>query len=144
MSATLDANILLYASDEASQRHAAAAQLLGRFAAGPDLLYLFWPVIMAYLRIATHPGVFEQPLAPQAARSNIGTLLAKPHVRAPGESGGFWRVFERTASQGVIRGNLVSDAHLVALMRQHGVATIWTSDRDFRRFDTISVRDPFA
>ena len=36
------------------------------------------------------------------------------------------------------------DAHLVGLMRQHGVGTIWTRDRDFRRFSGIKVRDPFA
>lgn len=29
-------------------------------------------------------------------------------------------------------------------MRENGVRTIWTDDRDFRRFDGIYVRDPFA
>jgi hypothetical protein len=29
-------------------------------------------------------------------------------------------------------------------MRQHGVGTIYTRDRDFRRFDGIRVEDPFA
>jgi predicted nucleic acid-binding protein len=42
------------------------------------------------------------------------------------------------------RGNLVPDAHLVALMQQQGVATIWTADRDFRKFDGITVLDPFS
>jgi hypothetical protein len=42
------------------------------------------------------------------------------------------------------RGNLVSDAHLVALMVQNGVGTIWTHDRDYRRFSGIEARDPFA
>jgi uncharacterized protein len=42
------------------------------------------------------------------------------------------------------RGNLVPDTHLVALMHQHGVATIWSHDRDLRRFSAITVRDPFA
>ena len=42
------------------------------------------------------------------------------------------------------RGNDVPDAHLAALMRQHGVRVIYTRDRDFRRFDGIDARDPFA
>jgi uncharacterized protein len=42
------------------------------------------------------------------------------------------------------RGSLVADAHLVALMHQHGIATIWSRDRDFRKFEGITVRDPFA
>ena len=40
------------------------------------------------------------------------------------------------------RGNLVPDTHLAALLRQHGVATLYTRDRDFRRFDFLSVIDP--
>ena len=36
------------------------------------------------------------------------------------------------------------DAHLVALMLENDVRTIWTRDRDFRRFSRIEVRDPFA
>jgi predicted nucleic acid-binding protein len=29
-------------------------------------------------------------------------------------------------------------------MRENGVRTIWTNDRDFRSFDGIDVRNPFA
>jgi predicted nucleic acid-binding protein len=43
-----------------------------------------------------------------------------------------------------VEGNDVPDAHLAALMRQHGVRLIWTRDRDFRTFDWIEPRDPFA
>jgi predicted nucleic acid-binding protein len=42
------------------------------------------------------------------------------------------------------RGNDVPDAHIAALMRQHGVRLIYTRDRDFRRFDGIDARDPFG
>jgi toxin-antitoxin system PIN domain toxin len=142
MSVTVDANVLLYASDEQSPRHEPARGLLERLAAGPGILYVFWPVVMAYLRIATHPGIFEQPLDPGAARANLGALLDRPHVRSPGEATGFWAVYRDTVGQDVIRGNLVTDAHIAALMRQHGVGTIWTSDRDFRRFPDITARDP--
>jgi uncharacterized protein len=44
----------------------------------------------------------------------------------------------------VVRGNLVPDAHLVALMRENEVVSIWTHDRDFRKFEGIRVSDPFA
>ena len=37
----------------------------------------------------------------------------------------------------------VPDAHLVALMREHGVVTMWSNDRDFRKFDGITVKNPF-
>ena len=144
MSVAVDANVLLYASDEQSPRHGAARQLLSRVAAGPDLVYVFWPVVMAYLRISTHPGVFENPLEPAAALGNVRRLVSRPHVRTPGERERFWQLFEDTVRDDVVRGNLVTDAHLVALMRESGVATIWTADRDFRRFAGITARDPYS
>ena len=43
-----------------------------------------------------------------------------------------------------LRGNLVPDAHVAAILFQHGVGTLYTHDRDFRRFDSLEVRDPFS
>ncbi|MEO5678472.1 MAG: TA system VapC family ribonuclease toxin [Acidimicrobiales bacterium] len=144
MSVAIDANILLYASDDDSPRQPAARALLGELAAGPDLVYVFWPVVMAYLRIATHRSIFARPLDPVTARANVDGLVRRPHVRCPGESDGFWALFESTVAPDVVRGNLVTDAHIATLMRQHGVSSIWTADRDFRRFPGISTRDPYT
>jgi uncharacterized protein len=144
VSATLDTNVLLYASDTTSPFHGRALDVVEEFAAGPDLVYVFWPVVTAYIRIATHPAVFDQPLSLEAAATNIETLIARPHVRTPGEETGFWDLYRAVTADAGARGNLVADAHLVALMRQNGVRTIWTHDRDFRKFDGIAVRDPFA
>jgi toxin-antitoxin system PIN domain toxin len=143
LSATVDTNVLLYASDAASTFHERARELVGTFARGPDLVYLFWPVLTAYLRVATHPAVFERPLAPKTAEANVDNLLALPHVRSPSEDEDFWAGYRAVTAGLVVRGNLVPDAHLVALMRQYGVETIWSHDRDFRKFEGISVRDPF-
>ena len=143
MSYALDANLLLYASDSASPFYERAVTFLERCAEGPELLYLPWPVVMAYLRIATHPAIFERPLSPDVAVANIESLLARPHVRPLGELDGFWPVYRRATAELVVRGNLVPDAHLVALLLQHGVTTLWTHDRDFRSFEGIRARDPF-
>ena len=143
MSLTLDANLLLYASDAASPRHDRAREVLDAVAAGPELAYLFWPTIMAYLRFATHPAIFARPLPPPEAIDNVEALLSRPHVRAPGEQPEFWRHYRAVAADAAPSGNLVPDAHLVALMVENEVRTIWTHDRDFRRFKAIEVRDPF-
>ena len=107
-------------------------------------LHLFWPTVMAYLRIATHPAVFARPLSHADARSNIGALLDLPHVQTTGESDAFWRRFSEVADDVAPTGNLVPDAYLVALMLENGVRTILTRDRDYRKFRGITVRDPFA
>ncbi|CAN5335469.1 type II toxin-antitoxin system VapC family toxin [soil metagenome] len=144
MSSTVDVNVLLYASDSSSRFHEGARALLDRLIHGPDLFYLFWPVLMGYLRIATHPAIFARPLPPAEAALNVEQLLTLPHARTAGEDEGFWELYRATTSGVPVRGNLVPDAHLVALMRQHGVTTVWTSDRDFRKFDGIEARDPYA
>ena len=144
MTVTLDANVLLYASDEESPLQRRALEVVEERATGTELLYLFWPTASAYLRLATHPSVFTRPLAPETAIANIEDLLSRPQVRAQGEDDGFWEIWRQILRQGAARGNLVADAHLVALMRQYGVRTILTRDRDFRRFDGITVEDPFG
>ena len=143
MSATIDVNVLIYATNEADPAHGAARKLLDRLAAGPDLVYLFWPTIMGYLRIVTHPAILPRPLPFADATANIAALLSRPHIRTAGEAPGFWPMYLATARVHA-RGNDVPDAHLVALMRQHGVSAIYTRDRDFRAYDGIGVRDPFV
>jgi hypothetical protein len=144
VSSTLDTNILLYASDTGSERHLEARALVEAFAEGPGIGFLFWPVLMDYLRIATHPAVFAHPLSLAEATANLDELVNRPHLRVPSEGEGFWAVARPTLTEVAATGNLVPDAHLVALMRAHGVSTIWTSDRDLRKFDGIRVRTPFA
>jgi hypothetical protein len=144
MSFAIDANLLLYASDEQSPLHARAVELLDEIAIGPEIAYLYWPVIVAYLRIATHPAVFASPLSHANARANIEALLSLPHVQAIGEEEDFWRRFAEVADDVAPTGNLVPDAHVVALMLSNGVRTVWTRDRDYRKFSGIRVHDPFA
>ncbi len=142
MSATIDANILVYASNQSDPVHPRALQLVQSLAAGPDLFYLFWPVVLGYLRIVTHPGILPRPLTPKEAASNADGLLSRAHVRSPGEEQGFWELFRRTGRDQA-RGNDVPDAHLVTLMRQHGVRRVYSRDGGLRRFPDIEVIDPF-
>lgn len=39
-------------------------------------------------------------------------------------------------------GNLAHDAHIAALVVEHGVRELLTADRDFGRFPGIRTRDP--
>lgn len=144
MSVTVDTNVFVHASDTGSPRHGAAEALLTRLATEERLVTLLWPTLMGYLRIITNPRILDRPLSPADAMGNVDRLLALPHVRSLGEGDRFWRAYRETADPVVPRGNLVPDAHLAALMREHGVREIWTHDRDFRLFDGIVVRDPFA
>ncbi|MEO6121194.1 MAG: TA system VapC family ribonuclease toxin [Acidimicrobiales bacterium] len=143
MSTTLDVNILVYATHTASPFHQRARALVSHLVAGPSLTYIFWPVILGYLRIVTHSTILETPLSSDDAMSNVESLISPAHIRVAGEVDDFWTAFRRVTAPTKPRGKLVPDAHLVTLMHVHGVSTIWSNDRDFRKFDAISARNPF-
>ena len=144
MSFSCDVNVLLYASDASSPVHAVARDRLERWARGDDVWYLMWPTIMAYQRIATHPSIFAAPLTPAEALANVEAIASLPHVRVLSEGEGFLEIYRAVSASMPVRGNLVPDAHLACLLKQHGVRTLFSRDRDFRKFDFLDVRDPFA
>ena len=53
---------MIYASNVRDALHDRAEQLVRRLAAGPELLYLFWPVLLGYVRIVTHPVILPTPV----------------------------------------------------------------------------------
>jgi uncharacterized protein len=144
VSYSLDVNVLLYASDRSSDRHARARRFVDSCAAGPETLYLTWSTVMSYLRIATHSRIFSAPLTPDEAFGNIAALIGLPHVRTVAELDNFLDAYKHVAGDTPVRGNLVPDAHIAAILYQHGVRTLYSSDRDFRKFSTLEVRDPFS
>jgi len=124
--------------------HARARDFLGGAASGGDLFCIGWPTVMSCLRIATHPRIFEAPLAPVAAWANVESSARLPHVRLLSEEPGFLDAYRDVAGAFPVRGNLVPDAHLAVLLRPHGVRTLYTRDGDFKKFAFLEVRDPFA
>ena len=144
MSFALDTNILLYASDSGSPHHKKARVFLEECMQKEELFCLGWPTVMGYLRIATHPSIFGQPLTPDEAMANIGMLLSLPHIRFLSEEEGFWDIYREMTAEVPTRGNLVPDAHLAAILRQHGVKKLYTHDRDFLKFAFLDVRDPIV
>jgi toxin-antitoxin system PIN domain toxin len=144
VSYSIDVNVLLYASDTTSPLHEAAQAFLRSRALDPEVLCFAWPTLMSYLRMATHPRIFAAPLSPAAALANVESLLTLPSVRAIAETENFWDAYHDVTGAMVVRGNLVPDAHLVTILRLHGVERLYSRDRDFRKFDSIHVIDPFA
>lgn len=142
MSYSIDVNLLLYGSNEASPHHDKAREFLRSKLSQAEILYLSWPTIMAYLRISTHSRIFQTPLSPAEALTNIRRLLAHPRVRALSELDGFLDAYAEVTSEFPVRANLVPDAHLAAILYQHGVRTIFTNDSDFRKFTFLRVINP--
>jgi toxin-antitoxin system PIN domain toxin len=144
LSYSLDVNILLYASDEASSFHAPARVFLAARASDPEVPGIAWSTLTAYLRISTHPAIFRRPLDSATAEANAAALLGLPQARPLGEQDGFWEAYLEVTSGQAMRGNMVPDAHLAAILRQNGIRTIYTRDVGFRRFSFLRAVDPFS
>ena len=144
MSFAFDVNILLSASDSSSPYVERARSFIESCITQKEVFAVAWPTVMSYLRIATHPAVFDQPLSPDEAMANIETLLSLPYARFLSEDEGFWGAYRAITSEVPTRGNLVPDAHVAALLRSHGVKTLYTHDRDFLKFPFLDLRDPLA
>jgi toxin-antitoxin system PIN domain toxin len=144
VSFSIDVNVLLYSSDESSSVHQEAVAFLCQCIEDTELMCIAWITVMSYLRMATHPGIFSRPLSPDAAMRNVEALVRLPHVRMLGEQEGFLLMYRDVMNEVPVRGNLVPDAHLAVILKQHGVKTLWSRDRDFLKFPFLKLKDPFA
>ena len=144
MSYSVDVNVLLYASDQAGPRYEEAIQFLLNRASDPELFCICWTTLISYLRISTHPSIFSHPLSPEEALENIESLLNQPRVRVLSEDDGFLTIYRKVSGNFPVRGNLVPDAHIAALMLQHGVRKIYTADSDLKKLDFMEVINPFS
>jgi len=142
VSYSLDVNLLLYASDRSSPFYERAGTFLQECATDSELCYLAWPTVMSYLRMATHARIFRYPLSPTEALNNIKMFLGFPHIQTLSEGEGFLQIYEEIAGAIPVRGNLVPDAHLVALLKQSEVKTLYSNDTDFRKFSWLTVKNP--
>lgn len=130
----VDTNILVYAHREEAEHHALAVAWLRHLAEGPAPWALPVFVLGEFLRVVTHPKLFDRPTSPATALDFLGALLDSPTARpiAPGRL--FPRLLADTVLAAEARGNLVFDAQIAALCREHGVGRLLTRDRDFQRF----------
>ena len=137
----LDANVLLYAYDSNSAHHVACRDWLQAALNDDEPVGLPWQTSLAFIRISTNPRAVRLPLETKEACAIISVLFERPNVVVvePGEQ--FWRTFLKLVADSKVSGPLITDAALAALALEQG-ASVYSTDRDFRRFDGVSVMDP--
>lgn len=98
-------------------------------------------MILAFLRVSTHPAVFPRPLTvDQAAHASEAWLSAPPAITIE-PTRRHLALLHGLLEQAGTAGNLVGDAHLAALALEHN-ATVVSFDRDFARFRGVASRRP--
>lgn len=137
----LDANVLLYAVNEAAPLHERARGWLDDALRGPEPVAFAWTALLAFLRLATHPSVFPRPLTADPASDVVRVWLAQPAAVVLEPTDRHADILAGLLAEAGTAGNLVGDAHLAALAIEHR-ATIATFDADFGRFAGIRLERP--
>ncbi len=140
---TLDTNILVSAQRSTAPHHAESRRLLDKLAGDLTPFALFWPCLYGFFRIVTHHRIFSPPTPPGEAFEDIQALLSLPNAHVLCETERHAEILGRILRESGAAGNLVPDAHIVALALEHGVDEILTFDGDFARFPQVRSRHPF-
>jgi toxin-antitoxin system PIN domain toxin len=140
----VDTNVLIHAVNVDSPRHGPARELVESLRRSTTPWALTWSILYEFWRVSTHPRVFRSPLRRDLVRAFVAALTASRALQLLAETDRHLDFFEQVLSElPDPAANLAHDAHVVALMREHGVQDIYSSDADFHRFAGIRVHDPF-
>jgi toxin-antitoxin system PIN domain toxin len=137
----VDANLLLFAVDERNPRQEAAARWLSEQLAGAARIGLPWESLGAFLRLSTHPRIFERPLTPETATGLVREWLASEVVWTPLPTARHGEVLMSLVTTHRVTGNLITDARLAALAIEHGL-TVYSDDSDFASFPEVRWINP--
>jgi toxin-antitoxin system PIN domain toxin len=136
-----DVNVLVYAHRADAPGHLAYREWLEALING-DAAYGFSELVLSgFLRVVTHPRVFNPPSDLDSAFAFAQAIRGQPngvHI-SPGSR--HWEIFQRLCEVADVKGNLVPDAYLAALAIESGCEWV-TTDRDYSRFPGLKWRHP--
>jgi hypothetical protein len=93
-----------------------------------------------FIRVVTHPRVFEPPSILDVAIAALSGLLESPTLRILSPGDRFSRIYFEILRAGDARGNLAFDAQIAAVCLEQGFLQFLTADRDFSRFPDLILR----
>ncbi len=136
-----DVNLLVYAHNADAPRHEQARAWLQDTLNGSEAVGLPWAVICGFIRIATHPRVFIEPMHAEQALSHIRAWLSCPAVDILDPGPRHLEIMARLLSEAGTAGTLTTDAHLAAIAIEHN-CTLASNDSDFGRFSGLRWDNP--
>ena len=98
-------------------------------------------VLSGFLRVVTHPRVFNLPSNMDQVLEFVNDVRNQPNCVIIQPGLGPWGIFENLCKTAGVKGNLVPTAYLAALAIESGCEWI-TTDRDYARFPQLSWRHP--
>ena len=135
----VDTNVLVAAHRLDTVRHRQALAWVRSLAEGEEPWGVPVFCLGEFVRVVTHRRVFDPPSTIAQAIDAVNALLESPSVRLLTPSTGHWSLLRASIVAGDATGNLVFDAQIAALCREHGVDKLLSEDRDFRRFPALKL-----
>lgn len=137
----MDVNVLVYAHREDVREHRAYRDWLEAVVNGPTAYGFSDLVLSGFVRVVTHPKVFEQPSSLDQALAFVEQIRSPEHAVRLTPGSGHWGLFRRCVESTAARGNDVPDAYHAALAMEWDCDWV-TTDKGFRRFKGLRVRHP--
>jgi toxin-antitoxin system PIN domain toxin len=136
-----DVNVLVYAHHEQSDEHERYRKWWESAVNGPASFGMAPIVLSGFVRVVTHPKVFDRPLSAAAALDAAAAMRSRPNcvLILPGDR--HWSIFDQLCRKTRARGNQVPDAFLAALVIESG-SELATADRGFAKFPGLRWFDP--
>ncbi len=138
-----DANLLIYAYDDTSPMHIKARQWWERVLSGTEPVGIPWVVILAFVRLMTHPTLSANPMTVSDAGKRVEDWFKCPHVRMLAPTLNTLKRFLALLESVGMVGNLSTDALIAATAEKHG-GMVYFNDADFDRLPGIIRRNPLA
>lgn len=137
----VDLNVLLYAVNRDAAHHEPVCRWWEESLNGEEPVGLCWSVLLGFLRIATNPRIFPEPLPTEDVLERIDRWLSHENTRLVQETDEHWFILRQLLEQTGTAGNLTTDAHLASLAIGNG-ATLVSCDSDFGRFGQLRWENP--
>lgn len=138
----VDTNILVYAHRTDSPFHDRARSAVEFLACGSRPWAIPWPCAHEFFAVVTHPRIYKTPTPAQTAFAQLRALGTLAHLVFIAESDEYLPQLEALALPAQVRGGAIHDARIAAICVSHGVAELWSADRDFSRFPQLVVTNP--
>lgn len=137
----IDANVLIYAVNEADPKHEESRAWLDDALGGRESIGFAGVVVLAFLRLSTKVGLFPDPLPVEDALARLRAWTEQPVAVLVEATPRHLDILAGLLTEVGTGGNLVSDAHLAALALEHD-ATVVSYDHDFGRFTGVRWHPP--
>jgi hypothetical protein len=136
-----DVNILVYAHREDAPNHQLYYEWLKNSLESDQAFGMADLVLSGFLRVVTHPRVFNPPSTLDQATAFIDEIRNQPNCVPIQPGPRHWAIFVQLCKAANVKGNLVPDAYLAAMAIESGCEWI-TTDKDYSRFPQLRWRHP--